>query len=161
MRTANEEDNIRFSIQVKMMKNDVFDARIRIKRRMQWCLSAKMTNRGVRIAYRSETIEKEVKMGRVRPLTSVTHMWVKAYVHRQNPAYTGQNLCTQSPKNRPVYARIDLRTRKCKLRIQARAYARRSTDRKCPFTFSSIYHPKSILNMFLPLLMCQDRKSVV
>ena len=94
-------------------------------------------------------------MGRVRPLTSVTHMWVKAYVHRQNPAYTGQNLCTQSPKNRPVYARIDLRTRKCKLRIQARAYARRSTDRKCPFTFSSIYHPKSILNMFLPFLMCQ------
>jgi len=35
MRIAKEEDDIRFLIQAKTMKNDVFDARIKIKRRMQ------------------------------------------------------------------------------------------------------------------------------
>ena len=35
MTIVKEEDKIRLLIQVKMMKNDVFDARIKIKRRMQ------------------------------------------------------------------------------------------------------------------------------
>jgi len=35
MQTAKEENNIRFLIQVKMMKNDIFDAIINIKGRMQ------------------------------------------------------------------------------------------------------------------------------
>ena len=43
---------------------------------------------GVRIAYRSETIEKEVKIGRVRPLLSVSRMRVKARICRQDPAFT-------------------------------------------------------------------------
>ena len=37
-------------------------------------LGAKMTKRGVSIAYRSEIVEKKVKMGRVRPLPSVLRM---------------------------------------------------------------------------------------
>ena len=35
MRTAKEEDNIRFLIQAKTMRNDVSDAKIKIKRRMK------------------------------------------------------------------------------------------------------------------------------
>ena len=50
-----------------------------------------MTKGGVRIAYRIETVEKEVKMGKVRLLPSVLCRWVKAYVRRQDLAYTGQN----------------------------------------------------------------------
>ena len=42
----------------------------------------KNDKRGVRIAYRSERVEKEVKMGRVRPLPSVSHTQVKAHIHR-------------------------------------------------------------------------------
>ena len=38
-----------------------------------------MTKRGVRIAYRSETIEIEVKKGRVRPLLGVSLMPIKAH----------------------------------------------------------------------------------
>jgi len=45
-------------------------------------LRCKMTKRGVRIAYRSETIEKEVKMGRVESLPSVPCIRVKAHVCR-------------------------------------------------------------------------------
>ena len=41
-----------------------------------------MTTRGVRIAYRSEIVEKEVKMSKVRPLPSVSHTRVKAHVRR-------------------------------------------------------------------------------
>ena len=41
-----------------------------------------MTTRGVRIAYRSETVEKEVKMSKVRPLPSVSRTRVKAHVRR-------------------------------------------------------------------------------
>ena len=66
-----------------------FRCKNRDKKKDAMMSGVKMTKRGVKVAHRSETIEKEVKMGRVRPLTSVTHMWVKAYVHRQNPAYTG------------------------------------------------------------------------
>ena len=50
-----------------------------------------MAKKGVRIAYRSETIEKEVKMGRVRPLLSVSHTQVKTNIRRREPAYVGQN----------------------------------------------------------------------
>ena len=42
----------------------------------------KNDKKGVRIAYRSEGVEKEVKMGRVRPLSSVSRTRVKAHVHR-------------------------------------------------------------------------------
>jgi len=41
-----------------------------------------MTKKSARIAYTSEIVEKEVKMGRVRPLPSVSCMWVRAYVRR-------------------------------------------------------------------------------
>ena len=34
MITAKEEDNVKFLIQAKMMRNDVFDAKMKIKRRM-------------------------------------------------------------------------------------------------------------------------------
>ena len=46
-----------------------------------------MIERGVRVAYRSKIVEIEVKKGRVRPLLGVSFMWVKAYVHRQDPTY--------------------------------------------------------------------------
>ena len=52
-------------------------------------LKNKMTKRDVRIAYRSETVEIEMKRGRVRPLLSVSRMQVKAHVHEQDPAYVG------------------------------------------------------------------------
>ena len=68
-------------------KNDVFDARMKIKRRMQCCLGAKMTKRCVNITCRSDIVEKEVKGGRIRPLPGVSHTWVKAHVRRQDPAY--------------------------------------------------------------------------
>ena len=48
-----------------------------------------MTKRDVRIAYRSETVEIEMKRGRVRSLLSVSRMQVKAHVHKQDPAYAG------------------------------------------------------------------------
>ena len=52
-------------------------------------LKKKMTKRDVRIAYRSETVEIEMKRGRVRPLLSVSRMQVKTHVHKQDPAYAG------------------------------------------------------------------------
>ena len=131
-----------------MMRNDVFNERKKIKRRMQWCLDAKMTKRGFKIAYRSEIVEKEVEMSRVKPLPSVSCTQVKTHVCKQDPAYTGPSPHTQSLKNKPTYTRTELR-------MQAQAHARKSTDKKSPSTFSSIYHPKSFLNMFRPLLMCQ------
>ena len=115
----------------------------------------KMTKRGVRISYKSETMEKELKFSRVRPLPSASHTWVKAHIRRQDPVYASQNLCMQSLKNRPTYARTKLRMHKYKLNTQARAHIHKSTDRRCPSTFSNIYHPKPILNIFLPLLMCK------
>ena len=119
------------------------------------CSDAKMTKRGIRIAYRSETVERKVKMGRVRPLLSTSCTLVKTHVHKQDPAYASPSPRTQSLTNRPAYIRIELRMHKSKLPTQARALAHKSTNRKTPSTFSSIYHPKSILIMFLPLLMCQ------
>ena len=67
MRIAKEEDNIRFSIQVKMLKDE-------IKKKKKDVMMFKCRNdnnnfflkkkkKGVRIAYRSGTVEKEVKMG--------------------------------------------------------------------------------------------------
>ena len=53
-----------------------------------------MTKRCVRNAYRSETNEKEVKIVRVGLLPSVSHMQVKAHVHRQDPAYASPFLHT-------------------------------------------------------------------
>ena len=38
--------------------------------------------KSVRIAYRSEIVEKEVKMGKVRPLPSISRMWVMAHIRR-------------------------------------------------------------------------------
>ena len=42
----------------------------------------KIAKKGVKIAYRSKIVEKEVEMGRVRPLPSVSRTQVKAYIHR-------------------------------------------------------------------------------
>ena len=47
----------------------------------------KMTKRGVKVAHRSETIEKEVKMIRARPLPGVSRTRVKTHLHRQDPVY--------------------------------------------------------------------------
>ena len=137
------------------MKNDVFNARIKITWRMQWWSNAKMTKRGVRIAYRSEIAEREGKIGKVRPLPSVSHTRDKAYVRWQGPAYAGPSPRTQSLKNRDAYLRTELHTHKSRIRMQAWAHTRKRTDKKFPSTISSIYHPQSILNVFLPLLMCQ------
>ena len=137
------------------MKNDVFNARMKITWRMQWWSNAKMTKRGVRIAYRSEIAEREGKIGRVKPLPSVSHTRDKAYVRWQGPAYAGPSPRTQSLKNRDAYLRTELHTHKYKLCTQAQAHAHRSTNKKSSLTFPSMYHPKSILNVFLPLLMCQ------
>ena len=66
---------------------------------------------GVRIAYKSETVEKKkVKMGIIRPLPSVSHMQVKAHVCRQDPVHAGQSPCTQSLKNRAAYAGLSPHT---------------------------------------------------
>ena len=62
-----------------------------------------MIKRGVRIAYRSEIVEKEVKNGRVRPLPSVSRTQVKAHVRKQEPAYASLSPCMQSLKNKVVY----------------------------------------------------------
>lgn len=48
-----------------------------------------MAKRGVRIAYRRETVEKEVKMGRVRPLPSVSCTQVKTHICKWDLAYAG------------------------------------------------------------------------
>ena len=63
-----------------------------------------MMKSGVRIAYRSETVEREMKMGKVRPLSSVSGTQVKAHIHGQDPVYAGPSPHTQSLKNRPAYA---------------------------------------------------------
>ena len=44
-----------------------------------------MTKRGVRIAYRSETTKKEVKMGKVRHLPSVSRMQTRPRICRPEP----------------------------------------------------------------------------
>ena len=72
-----------------------------------------MKKRCVRIANRSETGEKKVKMGRVGLLPSVSHMRVKAHVR---PVYVGPFPHTQSLKNKPTYVRTKLRTHESKLR---------------------------------------------
>ena len=67
MRIAKEEDNIRFSIQVKMLKDEIKKKKKDVM--MFKCrndnnnLKKKKKKKGVRIAYRSGTVEKEVKMG--------------------------------------------------------------------------------------------------
>jgi len=63
----------------------------------------KMTKRGVKVAYRCETIEKEVKMIRARPLPGVSRTWVKTHLHKQDPVYARQNPHMQSLKNRAAY----------------------------------------------------------
>ena len=39
-----------------------------------------MTKRGIRIAYRSGRVERERKMGRVRPLPNISRTQVKAHI---------------------------------------------------------------------------------
>ena len=63
-----------------------------------------MTKWDVRIAYRSEKVEREVKMSKVGPLLSVSRMQVKAHARRQDPAYANLSSRMESLKNRPVYA---------------------------------------------------------
>ena len=106
--------------------------------------------KGVRIAYGSEMVEKWVKMSKVRLLPSISRTQVKAHVHRQNLAHVGLFPRTQSLKNRSTYARIELHTHECKLRTQAQAHACKNTNRSSSSTFSKKHHPKSILDMFLP-----------
>ena len=105
----------------------------------------------VRIAYGSETVEKGVKMGRPGLLPDVSRTRVKGHTRRQDPTYAGPFPNTQNLKNILVYTRIELRTHEHKLRTQARAHARKNTNSSSS-TFSRKHHPKSILDMFLPLL---------
>ena len=114
-----------------------------------------MTRRCVRIAYRSETDEKEMKMGRVGLLPGTSRAQVKASVRRQDPVFVVLFLSMQNLKNRPAYIRTKPCTHEFMLRIQARAHAYKNTDRSSSLIFSSLHDPKSILNMFLPLLSCQ------
>ena len=72
----------------------------------------------VKIANRSEIDKKEVKIGRVGLLPSVSCMQVKAHVGRQDPAHAGPFPHMQSLQNRAAYARIELRTYESKLRTQ-------------------------------------------
>ena len=111
-----------------------------------------MSRMCVRIAYGSETVERGVKIGRARLLSSISHIWVKAHARRQDPTYVGPFPCMQNLKNPPTYARIELRTHEYKLCMQAWAHARKSIDISSTSTFSRKHHPKSILNMFLSLL---------
>jgi len=69
-----------------------------------------MTKRCVGIANRSETDEKEVKVGRVGLLPYVSRTQVKAHVHKQDLAYAGPFPRTYNLKNRHAYTRIDLHT---------------------------------------------------
>ena len=89
-------------------------------------------------------------MSKVRLLPSISRTQVKAHVHRQNLAHVGLFPRTQSLKNRSTYARIELHTHECKLRMQAQAHACKNTNRSSSSTFSKKHHPKSILDMFLP-----------
>ena len=67
--------------------------------------------KGVKIAYRSETVEKKkVKMDKVGSLPGISRTRVKAHVHRWDLTYTGHNQCTHNLKNRPAYTRTDLHT---------------------------------------------------
>ena len=86
-----------------MMKNDVFNARIKTKRRMQKYSYVNMTKKGVKITDRSETVEREVKMGRVKPLPGVSRTRVKAHVRKQDLGYASPSPRTQSLKNRAMY----------------------------------------------------------
>ena len=114
-----------------------------------------MTRMCVRIANGSETIEMGVKIGRAGLLPSVLSMWVKAHACRQDPTYVGPFPHTQNLKNAPAYTRIELRTHEYKLCMQARAHTHKNTDISNSSTFSRKHHPKSIVNIFLPLLKHQ------
>ena len=94
-------------------------------------------------------------MGKVRLLPDVSRTRAKTHACKQDLAYAGPFLCMQSLKNIPAYARTELRTHEYKLRKQARAHACKNIDRSSSLTFSKKHHPKSILDMFLPLLSCQ------
>ena len=61
-------------IQAELMKNDVFDARMKIKRRIQWYSGTKMTKKCVKIAYRSETVEKKKKSENGQSNASARHL---------------------------------------------------------------------------------------
>ena len=71
-------------------------------RRIQWYSGTKMTKKCVKIAYRSEIDKKEVKIGRVGLLPSISHTRVKAYVGRKL-AYAGPFPRMQSLKNKAAY----------------------------------------------------------
>ena len=101
-----------------------------------------MTKRCVGIANRSQTDEKEVKVGRVGLLPYVSRTQVKAHVHKQDLAYAGPFLHTYSLKNRHAYARTDLHTHECKLCTQACTHKRKNTNRSSYLTFSKMHHPK-------------------
>ena len=59
MRATKEEDNIRFLIQVELMKNGVFDAGMKIKKKKDTVIfRCKNDKKGVRIAFGSEMVEK-------------------------------------------------------------------------------------------------------
>ena len=114
-----------------------------------------MTKMCVRIAYGSETVEKSVKMGRVGFLPGVSRTQVKAHSHRQDPTYVGQLPCTQNLNNTPTYVRTELHMHEYKLRTQAQTHSYNNTYKSSSSTFSRKHHPKSILDMFLPLLRHQ------
>jgi len=93
-------------------------------------------------------------MSRVGLLLGISYTRVKTRVRKQDPAYASPFPRTQSLKNRPTYARTELCTHECKLCMQARAHTYKNIDKSSFSTFSKKHHPKSILDMFLPLLRC-------
>ena len=76
-----------------------------------------MTRRCVRIAYRSETDEKEMKIGRVGLLPSISRTQVKARVRKQDLVFAVLFLSMQNLKNRPAYIRTKPCTHEFKMRI--------------------------------------------
>ena len=105
-----------------------FDARVKIKRMIQWYLEAKLTKRCVRIAYGNETVEKWVKMGKVGLLPGISRTQVKAHARRHDPANASPSPHTQNLKNIPVYERTELRTHECKLHRPKPTHARTQTE---------------------------------
>ena len=104
-------------------------------------LRRKNNKRGVRIVYSSETIEKEVKMGKVEFLPGVSHTQVKAHVCKHDPhvcrsipTYAKPQEQTCVSKNKAAYAAS-------KLCMQALAHACKNRNRSSFTTFSSIPHP--------------------
>ena len=69
------------------------------------------------IAYKSETDEKEMKMGRVGLLPGISRAQVKARVCRQDPVFAVLFLSMQNLKNRPAYIRTKPCTHEFKMRI--------------------------------------------